>query len=334
MKYSVVIPLYNKASHIKRAIDSVLRQSVPDFELIVVDDGSTDSGGEEVRRHTDPRIRLIAQTNGGVSAARNRGARESVCDLVAFLDADDAWEPRFLETVGSLSSRFPEAAVWGTGYTIVNRIGAEERPTYHGNLPTDGGGALIDYFSGPHVAGRHGDSPLLASTLLLRKSALLEAGGFPLGVTRGEDTDTWIRLALRYPIAWTPDVQATIYEDAENRSVAYLYLGDYPFLESVRSYEREHASQHLNSEVFQYLAWRHTGLLRMKWLTGERELLREIVGQFRHTEGYAWKCRKWYLLSWIPRPLVKLAWKARQRVAGRPAQFPQPREIQSLALMD
>ncbi len=133
---SVVIPLYNKASHVRRAIESVLAQSVRDFELIVVDDGSTDGGLDVVRSVEDGRIHVVQQQHSGVSAARNRGAQEAAAEVVAFLDADDTWTPEFLKTAMSLRERLPEAAVWGT------RTGSRTRrkariPEYRGGLPVD-----------------------------------------------------------------------------------------------------------------------------------------------------------------------------------------------------
>jgi glycosyltransferase involved in cell wall biosynthesis len=97
MNVSVVIPLYNKAPYIQRAIDSVLAQTYADFELIIVDDGSTDGSGDIVRQYADPRIRLIVQENAGPGAARNRGLREANAEYIAFLDADDEWLPMYLE---------------------------------------------------------------------------------------------------------------------------------------------------------------------------------------------------------------------------------------------
>ena len=92
---SVVIPLYNKEKYIKRAIESVLNQTFQKFEIIVVNDGSTDKSAEIVQNIKDPRIRLINQKNAGVSAARNRGIQEAKYEYIAFLDADDFWEKIF-----------------------------------------------------------------------------------------------------------------------------------------------------------------------------------------------------------------------------------------------
>lgn len=324
---SVVIPLYNKASHIRRAIDSVLTQTVPDFELVVVDDGSTDGGADIVLAVRDPRVRLVQQPNSGVSIARNRGAEEAAADVIAFLDADDVWKPDFLQVVTSLRERFPQAAAWGTAYQLDDGSGLLRTPGYRGGLPTDEEGGLLDFF-----AGEPGGCPLHSSAILVRKAALFQAGGFPAGVVRSEDHDTWLRLALRYSIAWSPQVAVVLHEDAENRTEGFLYLGNYPFLDSARAFQRERGLPVLDDKVFRYLARRHTGLLRNKWLTGETALLREITREFRHVDGYRWKCRKWYLLSWAPHPLVVGMWKVRQRVAGRSTALPQMRRIRDRRL--
>lgn len=96
MRVSVIVPLYNKGQTIQRSLESITAQTFPDFEGIIVDDGSTDSGPEIVAAYPDPRFRLIRQTNAGPGAARNRGLTEAQAPLVAFLDADDVWHPEYL----------------------------------------------------------------------------------------------------------------------------------------------------------------------------------------------------------------------------------------------
>src|SRR5207249_4329253 len=119
MNVSVVIPLYNKAPFVRRALDSVLAQTHRALEVLVVDDGSTDGGGAVVAACPDPRVRLITQPNAGPGPARNRGLDEAAGPLVAFLDADDEWLPNYLETCVALLERHgPDIACVSTGYFL------------------------------------------------------------------------------------------------------------------------------------------------------------------------------------------------------------------------
>ena len=117
--FSVDIPLYNKRNAITRTIRSVLDQTVRDFELVVVDDGSTDDSYSVVSRIDDERIRLIHKENGGVSSARNVGIKASKSSYVALLDGDDYWAPTFLEEQSALIEEFPKAGLWGVNYAFV-----------------------------------------------------------------------------------------------------------------------------------------------------------------------------------------------------------------------
>lgn len=212
MEVSVVIPLYNKARHIARAIDSVLAQVYRDFEIIVVDDGSTDGSSDIVRQITDPRLRLITQANAGVSAARNRGIQESSCELIAFLDADDEWMPNHLETLIALRSKYPEAGIYATAYRFCE--GKKTwRPAFVHCVADPEGGLLEDYFQ-----AALGPPPIWTSAAMIPKHVFTEAGLFPVGMRRGEDLHTWARIALRYRIAWSPVEGAIYHFSADNRA--------------------------------------------------------------------------------------------------------------------
>jgi len=118
-RVSVVVPLYDKARWVRATLDSIARQTEPDFEVIVVDDGSTDESPEIVARYPDPRVRLVRQRNAGPGAARNRGIAEASSGVLAFLDADDEWLPSYLEAgLRALDAAGPDVAATVCGYVV------------------------------------------------------------------------------------------------------------------------------------------------------------------------------------------------------------------------
>lgn len=210
---SVVVPLYNKRNYVLRCLESIQRQTMPDFEAIVVDDGSTDGGAEQARRIGDSRFRVITQDNAGPGAARNHGAAEARADIVAFLDADDEWAPDFLEAVIRLSQLYPSAGIYATGYRRIMDTGRIRETTVHSAGSSEY--CLVrNYF---HLA-LEGDF-VTSSSVAIPKRVFFEAGGFLTGQNFGEDRDLWARIGLRYPIAVDRRILATYHSEAENRSV-------------------------------------------------------------------------------------------------------------------
>ncbi len=196
---SVVMPLYNKEREVSRAIKSVLNQTVKDFEVIVVNDGSTDKGRDVVSTINDQRIRMINQENRGVSAARNRGIEETRSELIAFLDADDEWMPYFLETIFRLLRNYPSCSVFATNYLYGHINGSFTPPIVRGLQGFPWEGIFESYFK---VASKS-DPPIWSSAVIVTKKAITSIGGFPLGVAFGEDLLTWAKLALNYGIAYS-----------------------------------------------------------------------------------------------------------------------------------
>ena len=213
---SVVIPLYNKGPYIARALNSVLAQTFQDFEVIVVDDGSTDDGAAVVRGFADPRIRLIQQENQGVSAARNKGIEAAKAELVAFLDADDEWLPRFLETILRLRRKFPEAGAYATA--ISTAYNGTIKCTYYRSVPSPNWeGIITDYFRSRIL----GDSVIRSSSVAIPKDILKEMNGFLVGAKWGEDLDLWGRIALKYPIGFSTLYCSLIHVTSEGFEKTY-----------------------------------------------------------------------------------------------------------------
>lgn len=195
---SVVIPLYNKEQQIAHTLQSVLQQTFQNFEIVIVDDGSTDNSVAEAEKVQDARIRLIHQVNAGVSAARNLGIREAKYDLIAFLDADDEWKLRYLETQYRLYQKYPECSVYACNYEFRNAEG-KITPTIIKKLSFQGeDGVLSNYFEVASCS----HPPLWTSAVMVKKEAIQTIGSFPVGIKSGEDLLTWARLAIKYKIAY------------------------------------------------------------------------------------------------------------------------------------
>ena len=199
---SVVIPLFNKQQYVSAAIDSVLSQTFQDFEIVVVNDGSTDDGPEVVRQKRDGRIRLIDQDNGGVSSARNRGIQAALSDVIAFLDADDEWRPEFLSIVMDLRARYPEAGAYATAYRISKGKGLYRDVVASAFARTGRAGLIEDYFGSAHK------TLISSSSVAVLRKVFDRLDGFREGYTMGEDMDMWFRIAAHYDIAYSPTIAA------------------------------------------------------------------------------------------------------------------------------
>jgi glycosyltransferase involved in cell wall biosynthesis len=199
MDISVVIPLYNKKDTIERALRSVFTQTYQPEEIIVVNDGSTDGSVKIVEKIDHPKVRLIDQENRGVSAARNKGIETAKFEWIAFLDADDEWEIKYLWNIYLLRSKYNSCEVLATNYYIRTVNGKLLLPRIKGILYNDNDFILDNYF---YVAS-NSDPPLWTSAVVVKKSCLINVGGFIGEVTIGEDLLMWARLSSHYKIAYS-----------------------------------------------------------------------------------------------------------------------------------
>ena len=223
MRFSVIIPLYNKAPYVAKAIGSVLAQTFTDYELVVVDDGSKDDSAEMAAKAMAgrPDCRLIRQENAGVSMARNNGVAASQGDYLCFLDADDWWEPTFLEEMSKLIVEFPDAGIYGTGYTIVNETKHKTRVAPIGVEA----GFEKGYINYCRVYAKTLAMPLTSISVAIPRPVFDEMHGFPKGIKLGEDFLLWIHIALKHKVAFLNKPLAYYNQDvdAANRGVGRLH---------------------------------------------------------------------------------------------------------------
>lgn len=181
---SVVLPLYNKEAYISRTIDSILNQTFRDFELVIINDGSTDRSVEIIASIPDERIRIIHQKNQGVSAARNRGYTEARFDYIAFIDGDDEWTPDHLQIIVYLIRKYPACGLYATSYSIQKESGEIIHPQISGRFPFDGTDGILDNF---YELACGMNSPIHIASYAVKKTVITLTDGFPVGIKSGED---------------------------------------------------------------------------------------------------------------------------------------------------
>lgn len=194
-RFSVIVPLYNKAPYVKKALESICAQTYKDFELVIIDDGSTDDSlavvNDFVREVYGVKCMVYSQANAGVAAARNNGVAKSKGEYVCFLDADDWWEPTYLEEMDRLIMEYPEAGLYATNY-VYYKPGKT-----HVALKLERG-----YINYPEAYLHSVAMPVWTGAACMPRRVFDEMGGFPVGIKLGEDFLLWAKTALHYPVAF------------------------------------------------------------------------------------------------------------------------------------
>lgn len=225
-RFSVIVPLYNKAGYVRKALESIVNQSFQDYEVIIVDDGSTDNSRYVMEkffehiddRWIDDRLTMICQPNSGVSVARNNGVAKSKGEYVCFLDADDWWKTNFLEEMDRLIKEYPNAGLYATNY-VYYKPGKT-----HVALDIKRG-----YMNYPQEYIKNAAMPITSITTCMSRTVFDEMGGFPVGIKLGEDFLLWAKTALLYKVAFC------------EKPLAY-YNNDIPA--SMRATRNLHAPEH------------------------------------------------------------------------------------------
>ena len=193
--FSIIIPLYNKEKFIENTVQSALEQSFEDFELIVVNDGSTDKSLELVNKLNDKRIKTYSISNAGVSKARNFGIQKATSNLIVFLDADDLWKKNHLEELFQLRKAYPHCGLYAMGYTKKYDNSNPINAHYFGLK--NHSGVVPDFFMASTA-----DCVAWTSAVMVPKDVFKTIGYFNQGLKSGQDTEMWIRIAIEYKVAF------------------------------------------------------------------------------------------------------------------------------------
>lgn len=307
---AVVVPLYNKEDAIVRTIESILNQSRPPDELVIVDDGSSDNSLELARQAIAKagdkvKAKVIAQENAGVSVARNRGADESSANYIAFMDADDEWLPDYLAELEKLTLACPTAGFLTIRHGKVNADGSLIAE------PCSLGDAHFGLVYEPLKHYRQGYGLIHTSASTVRRDAWQRSGGFPPGARKSQDMHLWLRLCLTEEMAHSGKTLVIWHDDFSGVSrrkgvvpAHFLYfLGSE---EGKRYLENPALVEFLGSNMLAHIGGHR--------LTEDEEVIDELKRlsaalPFTHR----FKC---WLVSVIPLGCLRLLVQIRQRARG------------------
>ena len=227
--FSVIISVYNKASHISATIASVLDQSFSEFEIIIINDGSTDESKDILDRIVDSRIQVIHQDNQGVSYARNKGISLAKSKYVALLDGDDLWEIDYLKRMYDTIQLYPEESVFTCA--IAHKYEDSIVPVPY-SFEQDSNILKLNYFK---ASQKH--SALSASSIVFKKDILHTTGEFNTNIRSGEDTDLWIRIGMHYSIVFICEILVHYVFDLKSLSNTNFNIEDKPPFDTYKEEE-------------------------------------------------------------------------------------------------
>ena len=296
--FSVIIPLYNKEKFIERTLGSVFSQTYRNFEVIIVNDGSTDDGVSVIEKLEYDQLTLVHQKNAGVSAARNHGARIARFPYLVFLDGDDTWEVDFLEELSLLIEEFPSCGIYGTNNYFIYPNGKKIVEDYSYLFEGKPTGIIEDYFG---VFAQFQKSPFSNSNICIPAKVYHELGGYRLGVKLTEDSDLWCRIALQYPVAFTNKPLATYFLGLEGSTHTILEEKEYQVSITLReALERGKVPSSLIGSVVRLIAFQKLALIKRALLTGNKRIAFKNVFSLPVLKYYPIELLKCFLSLLVP----------------------------------
>ncbi|WP_298900073.1 glycosyltransferase family 2 protein [uncultured Psychroserpens sp.] len=233
--FSVIISVYNKEKYVANTINSVLDQTYDDFELIIVNDGSTDNSLDVIHQFQDSRITVINQDNLGASEARNKGMSIAKGRFIALIDGDDIWDSAFLEHIGNAIKNHPKQSVFSCA--IAHKYDDTIVPVPY-SFKTYDDVLVLDFFE---ASKKH--AILSGSSTVFNTTVLDTTGNFDVSIKSGQDTDLWIRIGLHYPVVFINKLLVHYVYNDKSLSNTTFNVNDKP--KHNKYYEEEKENIHL-----------------------------------------------------------------------------------------
>lgn len=283
MKFSVIIPVYNKANVICEAIKSVYAQTMKEYEIIIVDDGSHDGLVEVLESMESPCLRVIHQKNRGVSVARNVGIENARGDFICFLDADDLWKANHLEVLSELIEKYKQAKVFITSHEITTPNGkvfhsSEELGGFEEEFKTED---LIGLLNTTSYSILHTNSMCVKKKLFIEDNIKFEEG-----ITVGEDSDVWYRLGLKNDVIFTKKETTVYRREYSTATRNTFHVQDWIF--SLRINDilcDQYVSDKVKKSVIELIDRYKMTSSREYMLANNRKEAKKILGEVKNKRG-------------------------------------------------
>lgn len=257
--FSIIIPLYNKEKFIENTIQSILDQTFQDFEIIVVNDGSTDKSEEKLKQFKDSRIIYFSKKNEGASTARNYGIEKANSGFITFLDADDYWYPTFLETMFAVISKVPNQKVFSAAIEFATS--KKIIPAQYSISKSNNEFEVVNYFKASLK-----ETVLCTSCAVFHKTVFAEVGNFDTKIKSGQDTDLWIRIGLIYPVVFCWKILARYVYDPKSLSKNNKWIKEKMDFSKYEEIEKT------NSDLKRFLDLNRFSLAIKSKIAGEKEI--------------------------------------------------------------
>jgi glycosyltransferase involved in cell wall biosynthesis len=305
MKFSVIIPVYNKADTIEAAVNSVYSQDVTDYEIIIIDDGSNDDLNNALADLSCPNLRIIRQNNSGVSVARNVGIANAVGEYICFLDADDLWKSDHLKTIEHLILKYPDADVFVTSHETITPDGKIVKSSkalkgFDDDFITNDFLGILNITSYSVI---HTNSVCVKTSVFAKDSICFEQG-----IKVGEDTDVWYRLALKNKVAVSKNDTTVYRREYSTATKSSFHVHKWIF--SLRVQEillDDEISEKVKESVVQLVDRYKLTSCREYMAEGNRTDAKRLLSEIVYRKGKRYILT--YLFTFLPHSLCRLVLK-------------------------